>query len=876
MGEVYRARDTRPAMARDVAIKVLSTDVDAGSRSRFEQEARATSALNHPNILAIYDVGTHEGRLYLVEELVDGVTLRELLNKGSISHRKTVECARAVAQGLAAAHAKGILHRDLKPENIMLTRDGRVKILDFGLAKFQEPVSAATTDASTQTHATDPGTVLGTVSYMSPEQVRGQSLDHRSDLFTLGVVLYEMLGGVRPFGGATAPDTQAAILNAEPPEFPDTLNVPPAFERIVRRCLEKVPDMRFQSASDLAFALEALSSSAVGAARPSGGVEPATLSDAQVVWSLVGRRPAWATAAAVVVLGLAVLSARGLLGPRQADDAQVDPRQTSVPSLPDYQVAQVTTTGDAYRPAVSPDGKIVAFVRQNGPEHSLWIQQVSSGSAVQIVKPEPVQAVLGVTVSPDGNSVDFVRAQGRARNLFRVPLLGGAPKQILSGVDSAPAWAPDGARFAFVRVASGSGESFVVVVDADGQNPTTVFAARDPLALRNLFNLGTPPVRLAWSPDGRQLVAHAVDAGQPRLVFVDTVEKSARVVPVRTGLDQDAIAWPTPERLAMVAALRGLNRQLFLVGPRDLKPSRVTMDLSSYSGLTITADKSVAVSAKSDFTAGVWEASSASMQFGEKVKPFALSVSPRSFRIAWRGEDLLYTSTAGGALSVWQAARAGRGLERVVTARHVIASNDGRYLYVVGLRDSGVNVGLWRTEADGTGAVQLDSGNALWPRLTHDGKTLMFNSTRSGRQTPWVMDASGGAPRQLVDRFAGYVDISSDDRRLIFRSISSASRDDSSLVVCDLPSCSRLTELPVDSEVYRWTPDGRNIAYVDRTLPYNITIQSLDGSARRQLTSFPDDAEITDFAWSADGKRLAVARVFTSSDVVMFTGLAGQ
>lgn len=208
MGEVYRARDTRPAMAREVAIKVLSgTNVDEGGRARFEQEARATSALNHPNILAIYDVGLHEGLLYLVEELIDGGTLRELLTKSPLSSRKAVAYAQAIAQGLAAAHAKGILHRDLKPENVMVTRDGRVKILDFGLAKFQQSVSDSTTDASTRTHATGPGTVLGTVNYMSPEQLRGQTLDQRSDLFSLGVVLFEMLGGVRPFEGETTADT---------------------------------------------------------------------------------------------------------------------------------------------------------------------------------------------------------------------------------------------------------------------------------------------------------------------------------------------------------------------------------------------------------------------------------------------------------------------------------------------------------------------------------------------------------------------------------------------------------------------------------------------------------------------------------------------
>ena len=260
MGEVYRARDTRPELAREVAIKVLvGADTDSDRLRRFELEARTTGALNHPNSLAIYDVGTYAGMLYLVEELLDGTTLREPIQRGPLPHRKAVEYARAIAQGLAAAHAKGIVHRDLKPDNVMITTDGRVKILDFGLAKLHEPTPAP--ESETVTHLTQTGKVLGTVSYMSPEQVRGRTVDHRSDLFSLGVVLYEMLSGARPFRGDTAPDTQSAILNIEPPDLQvGERAIPPGLERVVRRCLEKLPEQRFQSASDLAFALDALSS----------------------------------------------------------------------------------------------------------------------------------------------------------------------------------------------------------------------------------------------------------------------------------------------------------------------------------------------------------------------------------------------------------------------------------------------------------------------------------------------------------------------------------------------------------------------------------------------------------------------------------------
>ena len=286
MGEVYRAHDSR--LDRSVAIKVISLAAsDAGRLRRFEQEARSIAALSHPNILAIFDVGTHDDTPYLVTELLEGETLRERLAKGPLPVRKAVQIGSHIAHALAAAHERGIVHRDLKPENIFLTKDGHTKLLDFGLAKIEAAASGAGPESVTRlTAATQPGVVMGTVGYMSPEQVRGDVADHRSDIFSFGAVLYEMLGGKRAFTGDSSVETMTAILKSEPPEISPEAKIPPGLDRIVRHCLEKNPDDRFQSARDLTFALGALSGSETLrplSCSPSAAPRPqAALDDSQV------------------------------------------------------------------------------------------------------------------------------------------------------------------------------------------------------------------------------------------------------------------------------------------------------------------------------------------------------------------------------------------------------------------------------------------------------------------------------------------------------------------------------------------------------------------------------------------------------------------
>jgi tRNA A-37 threonylcarbamoyl transferase component Bud32 len=428
MGEVYRARDSR--LKREVAIKVLpqALSLDADRLHRFEQEALATAALNHPNILAVFDIGTSEGSPYVVSELLEGETLRERLRGGSIVVRKTLDYALQIAHGLAAAHEKGIIHRDLKPENLFVTKDGRLKILDFGLAKLTQPDSAAQTSLPTMTHATEAGVVLGTAGYMSPEQVRGIAVDARSDIFSFGAILYEMISGKRAFHGETAADTMSAILKEDPPELNETnRNVNPALERMVQHCLEKNPEQRFHSASDIAFDLEHLTGISSSATR---------------VAAVAGGRPRGkllAVAAGALALALVMLGVGWWLG-----------KGKSEAPLAEYQ--QITfRTGSIGNARFTPDGSIVYSASWDGGDNQLYMARRDDPGSREL----GIKSAELLSISKGGElaiRLNTVYHGGYARSgtLARVPLSGGTPREVLEDVGDAD-WSANGESLAIVH-----------------------------------------------------------------------------------------------------------------------------------------------------------------------------------------------------------------------------------------------------------------------------------------------------------------------------------------------------------------------------------------------------------------------------------------
>ncbi len=537
MGEVYRARDER--LSRDVAVKV----VDEAGRSaperlrRFEQEARAAGQLNHPNILAVYDTGTHEGTPYVVAEMLSGETLREKMAGTSVPPRKATEYAIQIAQGLAAAHAHGVVHRDLKPENLFVTKDGRIKILDFGLAKLTMSEKDTGGSEATSTHVgTSPGVVMGTVGYMSPEQVRAQPVDHRSDIFSFGSVLYEMLSGRRAFQADSSVETMNAILREEPPEMSTVkLDVPAGLERVVRHCLEKSPDERYQSARDLAFQLEALSSVSTS----TSAVHPG------VAVKAPHRQRAWL--AAGLILGALALGGAFAAG-----------RQLR-PPVPNPVYSQLTyRQGNVFSARFAPDGETIVYgASWDGNPKELFTARAGSPESRSLDLP-PAEIL---SISPSGEMAlllepRFTQAWQRSGTLARAPMAGGAPRPVLEHVGDAD-WDPAGQNLAVAReeasryrleypsgkrlyetdawisslrfsrdgkhvafldhAVNGDDRGRVAVVDLEGH-------------FKPLTDYFSSASGLSWSPDGKEIWFTAGKTGNVRALYAVDLSGAERLV----------------------------------------------------------------------------------------------------------------------------------------------------------------------------------------------------------------------------------------------------------------------------------------------------------------------------------------------------------
>jgi serine/threonine protein kinase len=901
MGAVYRARDTR--LDRFVAIKVLTDGLGGSPASleRFQREARAASALNHPNICTVFDVGRDPP--FIAMELLEGETVQQRIARGPFDVREIVECALAIADALDAAHGKGITHRDIKPANLYLTSRGP-KILDFGLAKLHPADAVAVGIPSgeitrpAEALLTDRGVTVGTVAYMSPEQLRGEELDSRADLFSLGLVLYEMTTSRPAFTGATGAAIAAAILHDTSPSprrvRPD---LPPRLDDIILKLLEKDRQDRYQTAADLRADLRRLKReieshpatlSKSSDIPPSSGGPPLTAasvsapsssSDALVIAAVIGRHRLGTAAVIGVLVLLVSAGVFALIRFRQTPD-------TGVPvSLQDLQITQLTTSGNADRPAISPDGKYVVYVQEDGDATSLWMRQTSAASSIQLVASTPGVRLFGSTVSPDGSFVDYARGDGGINEIWRIPFLGGTPKKFIENVSSLIGWSPDGRHLAFIRSDPAHETTMLAVADADGGNERIVTTRRSPaafLTIRTVGNNGMPP---AWSLDSRLIVAGGVEAGEGRRqqhpVFVDVSSGKERVVSLsaEAGTGLYAAAWLDERWLLLTRpAEPGEPPQIWRLSYPDGAASRVTNDLSGYQALSLTADRNNVATSRAEFHIGLMLADDPAGANAHEIAP-AVPFGATSPFVAWAGDRILHNN--GRASIVATTPGSGGEEEVAVHATVPSATPDGRTIVFQSV-DEGEKGGLWKVDADGRHKVQLTQGTTSTPLVTHDGRQVLFLSLRDGRRSPWVISLDGRDARSVSNRTVlvsafgqGLFALSADGQNVAFVSRNEQSLP--SLFVCQLPSCSneRLVASASQMQAIQWTPDGQAIAYTDRG-SLNIWVQPLDGSTPRQLTHFTDGRFTADFAWSPDGCRLAMTRGTLSRDVVLFKGLRHQ
>jgi serine/threonine protein kinase/Tol biopolymer transport system component len=894
MGVVYLAEDL--TLGRRVALKFLPEAFarDGSAVERFRREARAASALNHHAICTIYEIGEHEGQPFIAMEWLDGRSLKDALSARRVSVDELLALAHDVADALDAAHSAGVVHRDIKPGNIFVTTRGRAKLLDFGLAKLEPAAAAGASVLPTmpgEAHLTSPGTTLGTVAYMSPEQVRGDRLDARSDLFSFGVVLYEMATGVLPFRGATAAVVSHEILGKTPtnplqlnPDLPVDLN------RLISKALEKERDVRCQTAAEMRADLKRLSRDHESS-RTSVNIAPATAmtqattgttashsssSDAQVVAELVKRHRGAVSFAAAVVL-LAIAAAGYLTIFRRAPSAPAAIPATVLPR--DFEISQLTISGNAVTPAISPDGKYVAYVQNEGDATTLWVRQVATSANVKVVAAEPRVAMMSPTVTPDGSFVDFLRVDSRtsgspAIELWRVPFLGGTPRRILENLWSPIGWSPDGRTMAFVRVDAALNTSALVLADDDGGNQRVLKTRHAPTAFLSVFTGGVWDVRPVWSSDGRTIALFGFDgSGKTQVDFVDAGTGAEKNRDPRGSIFPHGIAWLDVTSIAMSQpADIGSPVQLWRMSYLDGAVSRLTNDLNSYQGVSLDAARGSLVTSRSETKASIWVGDGAANSGSELIPPKTWGLS---FNLYWAGERLVYDDWSSGKASIASVLPGSNtpAQEVASNALAAVVTADGKT--IVFMKTSG-ELTIWKTDAEGRSPVQLAKGTV--PVLTRDDRHVIYLDLSGGVQSPWMVPIEGGQPTQIVNDFAGFnsVDVFPDGRRLSF--ISSVAQNQFRISICDLPSCTnRIDKSLPQNFVYqmlRVTPDGTALAYVATDL-HNIWLAPLAGGPPRQLTHFTDRT-IANFAWSRDGKRLAIARTTTTNDIVLFKGLRKQ